>query len=60
MVVLDIVRAGMVESYAIFTKAQGSRLDLPGFDDRSCQEEDNYVKAIIIWSKFRSINDFIL
>jgi len=50
----------MVESYAIFTKAQGSRLDLPGFGDRFCQEEDNYVKVTIIWSKFWSINDFIL
>ena len=60
MVALDIIRAGMVESYAIFTKAQGSRLDLPGFGDRFCQEEDNYVKVTIIWSKFWSINDFIL
>jgi len=48
VVTLDIIRAGMVEGCAIFTKAQGSRLDFPGFGDGFCQEEDNYVKMIII------------
>ena len=50
----------MVKSCAIFNKAQGSRLDLPRFGGRFCKEENNYVNVIIIWSKFRSINDFIL
>jgi hypothetical protein len=35
-------------------------LDLPGFCNKFCQKGDNYIKAIIIWSKFWSINDFIL
>jgi hypothetical protein len=30
---LPMSGAGMIESYAMFTKAQRSRLDLPGFGD---------------------------
>ena len=33
---LDVIRAGIVESCAIFTEAQESRLDLPRFGDRFC------------------------
>jgi len=58
--ILAIIGIRMVGDYAIFTKTQKSRLDLTGFDGKICHKRDNYVNAIIIWSKFQSINDFIL
>jgi len=58
--ILTIIGTGMVGGCAIITEARESWLDLIGFGNRFCHEVDNYMKAIVIWSKFQSINDFIL
>ena len=58
--VLALIGTKVVGGCVIFTETRKSGLDLPGFCNKFCQKGDNYIKAIIIWSKFWSINDFIL
>jgi hypothetical protein len=62
--ILTIIGARMVGNCAIFTEVRESELDLIRFDNRSSfawrMSYGNWAKANIIWSKFRSINGFIL
>ena len=58
--ILAIIGTRMVGGCVIFTEAQESGLDLTGFGNKFCHKGDNYIKAIVIWSKFWSINDLIL
>jgi len=58
--VIAIIGTWLVGGCAIFTETQGSGLDLTGFGDKVCHEGDNYIKAIVIWSKVWSINDPVL
>jgi hypothetical protein len=57
--VLALIGTKVDGGCAIFMETQKLGLDLPRFGSQFCQE-DNYVKAIVIWSKFWSINDFTL
>ena len=59
--ILTIIRARVVENCAIFTEVRESGLDL--ITDQVLawrMSYGNWAKANVIWSKFQSINSFIL
>jgi len=53
--ILALIGTKVVGDCAIFMETQKLGMDLPRFGSKFCQE-DNYVEAIIMWSKFQSIN----